>query len=93
MKLTENHTLEQILEFAIVASWQDLTNGAEPELIHIEYNFAGRTLDDLRVWSSVTRDIGFSYVSTGCLLLTPTAAACASTMDTTQKCWPTRLNS
>ena len=56
MKLTENHTLEQILESAIVASWKQLTNGAEPELIHIEYNLtAGGTLDDLRIWSSITR--------------------------------------
>jgi hypothetical protein len=55
MKLTENHTLQQILEFAIVACWQDLTNGAEPELIQIEYNFAAGTLDDLRIWSSITR--------------------------------------
>jgi hypothetical protein len=56
MKLTENHTLEQILKSAIVASWEDLTHGAEPRLIHIEYNFAaGGTLDDLRIWSSITR--------------------------------------
>jgi hypothetical protein len=56
MKPTENHTLEQILESAIVASWKDLTNGAQPGLIHIEYNFAaGGTLDNLRIWSSVTR--------------------------------------
>ena len=56
MKLSENHNLEQILESAIVASWGDLTNGSQPALIHIEYNFAaGGTLDNLRVWSSVTR--------------------------------------
>jgi len=55
MKLNENLTLEQILESAIVASWKGLTNGAQPELIHIEYNFAGGTLDDLRIWSSLTR--------------------------------------
>jgi hypothetical protein len=55
MKLTENQTLEQVLESVIVASWQDLTNGAEPELIHIEYNLAAGTLDDLRIWSSITR--------------------------------------
>ena len=56
MKLSENHNLEQILESAIVASWEDLTNGAQPGLIHIEYNFAaGGTLENLRIWSSVTR--------------------------------------
>ena len=49
MKLTENLTLEQILESAIVASWKSLTNGAQPELIHIEFNFAGGTLDDLKM--------------------------------------------
>ena len=30
-------------------------NGAQPELIHIECNFAAGTLDDLRVWSSIAR--------------------------------------
>lgn len=56
MKHSENQTLEQILESAIVASWKDLTNGAQPELIHIEYNFAaGGTLDDLEIWSCKTR--------------------------------------
>ena|SRR5581483_2890561 len=56
MNLTENQTLEQILESAIVASWKDLTNGTQPELIHIEYNFAASgTLDYLRIWSSMTR--------------------------------------
>jgi hypothetical protein len=56
MKLTESNTLEQILESAIVASWKELTNGAEPELIHIEYNLSvGGTVDDLRIWSSITR--------------------------------------
>jgi hypothetical protein len=56
MKFTENHTLEQILESAIVASWKDLTNGAQPELIHVEYNFLpGGTLHGLNIWSSMTR--------------------------------------
>lgn len=56
MKLSEKHTLEQMLESAIVASWKDLTNGADPELIHIEYDFAtGGTVDDLRIWSSIAR--------------------------------------
>lgn len=56
MKFTENHTLEQMLESAIVSSWEDLTNGTQPGLIHIEYNLtAGGTVDDLRIWSSVTR--------------------------------------
>jgi hypothetical protein len=56
MKLSENHTLEQILESAIVASWEDLTHGAQPGLIHIEYNFAvGGTLDGLKIWSSIAR--------------------------------------
>ena len=56
MKLSANHTLEQILEYAIVASWKDLTHGVQPGLIHIEYDLAaGGTLDDLRIWSSITR--------------------------------------
>lgn len=56
MKLSENHTLEQVLESAVIASWRDLTNGTQPELIHIEYNVAASgALDDLRIWSSITR--------------------------------------
>jgi hypothetical protein len=56
MKFTENHTLAQILESAIVASWEDLTNGTQPGLIHIEYDLtAGGTVDDLRIWCSITR--------------------------------------
>ena len=56
MKHSTNHNLEQILESAIVASWEGLTHGAQLGLIHIEYNFAARgTLDDLRIWSSLSR--------------------------------------
>lgn len=56
MKTSENHTLEQILESAVIASWKDLTHGADPEQIQIEYNIlAGGTLDGLQIWSSITR--------------------------------------
>ena len=55
MKLSEKHTLEQMLESAIVASWRDLTNGVQPELIHIEYNFAAGTVNNLSIWSSMAR--------------------------------------
>jgi len=56
MRPAENRTLEQILESAIVASWEDLANGAQPGLIHIEYNFAADgTLGNLRILASVTR--------------------------------------
>jgi hypothetical protein len=56
MKLSESRSLEQMLESAIVASWKDLTNGAQPELIHMEYNLtAGGSVDDLRIWSSMAR--------------------------------------
>ena len=56
MKITENHTLEQMFESAIVASWKDLTNGAQPELMHMEYNLtADGSVDDLRIWSSIAR--------------------------------------
>jgi hypothetical protein len=54
MKINENHTLEKVLESLIVASWRDLTHGADPELIHVEYSILARgTLDDLRIWSSI----------------------------------------
>jgi hypothetical protein len=56
MKLSENQSLERILESAIVVSWADLMPGAQTGLIHIEYGFAaGRTLDYLKVLSSITR--------------------------------------
>jgi|SRR5579872_481574 hypothetical protein len=48
--------LERVLESAVVTSWADLTRGAPTGLIHIEYDFAaGGTLDNLKVWSSLTR--------------------------------------
>ena len=54
--LTNSATLEQMLESAIVACWEDLTNGTEPVLIHLEYNLtASGTVDDLRFWSSMAR--------------------------------------
>lgn len=56
MKLSENQSLERILESAIVVSWADLMPGAQTGLIHIEYGFAaGGTLDYLKVWSSTIR--------------------------------------
>ena len=48
--------LEQILESAVVISWDDLMHGTHTGLIHIEYGFATNgTLDYLKVWSSLTR--------------------------------------
>jgi hypothetical protein len=56
MKLSENQSLERILESAIVVSWADLMPSVETGLIHIEYGFAaGGTLDYLKVLSSITR--------------------------------------
>jgi hypothetical protein len=56
MKPNGNQSIERILESAIVASWPDLMPGAQTGLIHIEYGFAaGRTLDYLRVLTSITR--------------------------------------
>ena len=56
MKLSENQSLERILESAIVVSWADLMPGAQAGLIHLEYGFAaGCTVDYLKVLSSITR--------------------------------------
>jgi hypothetical protein len=56
MALTENQSLDQILESAIVVSWTDLMHDTPAGLIHIEYSFAATgTLEYLKVWSSVTR--------------------------------------
>lgn len=54
-KPNQDHTLEEILEAAVVTNWADLMRGAQTGLIHIEYNFApGGTLDYLKLWSSIT---------------------------------------
>jgi hypothetical protein len=54
--MNPNGNLEQILESAVVISWDDLTRGTHSGLIHIEYGFAnGGTLDYLKVWSSLSR--------------------------------------
>ena len=51
-----NQNLEQVLQSAIVVSWDDLMHGSQTGLIHIEYGFAtGGTLDYLKLWSSVSR--------------------------------------
>jgi hypothetical protein len=56
MKLSENQSLERILESAIVVSWADLMPIAQTGLIHIEYGFAASgTLDYLKVLSSIIR--------------------------------------
>ena len=56
MKISENQSLERVLESAIVVSWADLVPGAQTGLIHIEYGFApSGILDYLKVWSSITR--------------------------------------
>ncbi len=55
MKPNQDHTLEGILESAVVVSWADLMRGTPTGLIHIEYAFAlGGTLDYLKLWSSIT---------------------------------------
>jgi hypothetical protein len=54
--MNPNGNLEQILQSAVVISWDDLMRSTHTGLIHIEYGFAaGGTLDYLKVWSSLTR--------------------------------------
>jgi hypothetical protein len=56
MTLSQNQSLERVLESAIVVFWADLMQGVQTGLIHIEYGFAtGGTLDYLKFWSSRTR--------------------------------------
>jgi hypothetical protein len=56
MKTNQNQNLDQVLEAAVVANWENLIRGAPTGLIHIEYGFTPtRTLDFLQVWSSPTR--------------------------------------
>ena len=53
---TENESIEQILESAVVVSWADLMGRRRNGLIHIEYGCADDgTLEYLRFWSSVKR--------------------------------------
>jgi hypothetical protein len=54
--LQGKESIVQILECAIVASWNDLVRGAQAGLIHIEYELApDGTVDSLKVWSSTSR--------------------------------------
>lgn len=54
--MNPNGNLGRILESAVVVSWADLMRGSSYCLIHIEYGFAADgTLDNLKVWSSLTR--------------------------------------
>lgn len=53
--MNPNGNLERILESAVVINWDDLMRGTHAGLIHIEYGFAGATLDYLKVWSSLSR--------------------------------------
>jgi len=56
MKMDQDHTVERILESAIVANWRDLMHGAQSALVQVEYGYApSGSLDYLRVWSSITR--------------------------------------
>ncbi len=54
--MNSNGNLEGILESAVIISWADLMRAAETGLIHVEYGFSPTgTLDNLKVWSSITR--------------------------------------
>ena len=54
--MNPNGNLERIVESAVVMSWADLMRGTPTGLIHIEYGFAADgTLENLKVWSSLTR--------------------------------------
>jgi hypothetical protein len=51
-----DRSFDHILESAVISNWTALTRGAQTGLIHIEYGFtAGGSLDNLKVWSSLTR--------------------------------------
>jgi hypothetical protein len=56
MNMTQDQSLDRILESAVVVSWADLVSNAQSSLIQIEYGFApSGTLDYLKVWSSIAR--------------------------------------
>lgn len=56
MKLETIQSLDTILESAVIVSWTDLMKDAKAGLIHLECALApDRSLEYLKVWSSVTR--------------------------------------
>jgi hypothetical protein len=56
MNINKRQSLDQILESAVIANWEDLMRGAQTGLVHMEYAFSSSgTLDFLQVWSSLTR--------------------------------------
>ena len=55
MNTKESQSLERMLQYAVLVSWTDLMRGAQTGLIHIEYGFAGGTLDYLKFLSSISR--------------------------------------
>ena len=56
MTLPPNQNLEQMLESAIIVSWDDLMPAGTSGTIHVQYRFAGdHTLANLQVWASEIR--------------------------------------
>jgi hypothetical protein len=91
--MNPNGNLERILESAVVIYWDDLMRDTHTGLIHIEYGFAADgTLDNLKVWSSLTRGHWASGVSVLDVSTHFTAPALVLKMDTNPMDWLTFWN-
>jgi hypothetical protein len=56
MTLRPNQTLNEMLECAVVVTWDDLIQAGKPGLVHIKYRFAAdHSLANLQVWASEIR--------------------------------------
>ena len=56
MRPEKLHSLDRILECAVVLSWADLIQANESGLIHVDYGFGpGDSIEYLKLWSSTTR--------------------------------------
>jgi hypothetical protein len=54
--LHSGQTLDQVLESAIIVSWEDLAKASQSALLHLEYaSGPDGSLEYLKVWSSATR--------------------------------------
>jgi hypothetical protein len=56
MRPEKRHSLDRILECAVILSWRDLIQANESGLIHIDYSFGPRdSIEYLKLWLSTTR--------------------------------------
>jgi hypothetical protein len=56
MTLRSNQTLNEMLECAVIVTWEDLIHVGTPGLVHIKYRYStDHSLESLQVWASEVR--------------------------------------